>query len=385
MLDYIEKGAADERAYHCMERFYSQTLESFQSTNNERLWLKTNIKLARLWLDRRQYSQLVKLVRELHQACQKEDGTDDPSKGTYALEIYALEIQMYADTRNNKRLKALYQRALKVRSAVPHPKIMGIIRECGGKMHMSEENWKEAQTDFFESFRNYDEAGSLQRIQVLKYLVLTTMLMRSDINPFESQETKPYKNDPRISAMTDLVDAYQQNDIHKYESILQDNKDVLADPFIAENIDEVTRSLRTNGVLKLIAPYTRFSLTFIAKQLKISVEEVQDIVSFLILDKKLDGKINQQNGTVEIDSRNDVERTHAMQTWTAAIASLSRTILNESEGFTTDDSRSLGAGSMAGLSSTGTRSSNFGASGVSRTKGSRKSPAITPRTSNLIK
>jgi hypothetical protein len=32
----------------------------------------------------------------------------------------------------------LYQRALKVRSAVPHPKIMGIIRECGGKMHMSE-------------------------------------------------------------------------------------------------------------------------------------------------------------------------------------------------------------------------------------------------------
>lgn len=155
MLDFIEKGSDDEKAYHCMERFYSQTLESFQSTNNERLWLKTNIKLARLWLDRREYTQLIKKVRDLHRACQKEDGTDDPSKGTYALEIYALEIQMYAETRNNKRLKvgvqlsilgnsyssifqALYQRALKVRSAVPHPKIMGIIRECGGKMHMSE-------------------------------------------------------------------------------------------------------------------------------------------------------------------------------------------------------------------------------------------------------
>ena len=34
--------------------------------------------------------------------------------------------------------QALYQRALKVRSAVPHPKIMGIIRDCGGKMPMSE-------------------------------------------------------------------------------------------------------------------------------------------------------------------------------------------------------------------------------------------------------
>ena len=156
MLDFIEKDSEDDEAYQCMEKFYSQTLDSFQSTNNERLWLKTNIKLARLWLDRREYSQLVKKVRELHKACQKEDGTDDPSKGTYSLEVYALEIQMYADTRNNKRLKvslfilpsgivftgnivqALYQRALKVRSAVPHPKVMGIIRECGGKMHMSE-------------------------------------------------------------------------------------------------------------------------------------------------------------------------------------------------------------------------------------------------------
>jgi hypothetical protein len=107
MLDFIEKGSDDENAYHCMEKFYSQTLESFQSTNNERLWLKTNIKLARLWLDRRQYTQLIKKVRDLHRSCKREDGTDDPSKGTYALEIYALEIQMYADTRNNKRLKVI--------------------------------------------------------------------------------------------------------------------------------------------------------------------------------------------------------------------------------------------------------------------------------------
>ena len=83
----------------------------------------------------------------------------------------------------------------------------------------------------------------MQRIQVLKYLVLTTMLMGSDINPFDSQETKPYKNDSRISAMTDLVDAYQRDDIHGYEKILQTNRDLLEDPFIAENIDEVTHNI----------------------------------------------------------------------------------------------------------------------------------------------
>lgn len=164
MLDFIEKAAEDTEAYRCMEKFYALTLDIFQSTNNERLWLKTNIKLARLWLDRKDYRQLTEKLRELHKACQKEDGTDDPSKGTYSLEVYSLEILMYAETRNNKRLKVrkppsllqsarsaqrmqvLYQRALKVKSAVPHPKIMGIIRECGGKMHMSEGKCRSPET-----------------------------------------------------------------------------------------------------------------------------------------------------------------------------------------------------------------------------------------------
>lgn len=105
MLDFIEKAAEDPDAYRCMESFYALTLDTFQSTNNERLWLKTNIKLARLWLERKEYRQLTEKVRELHKACQREDGTDDPSKGTYSLEVYSLEILMYADTRNNKRLK----------------------------------------------------------------------------------------------------------------------------------------------------------------------------------------------------------------------------------------------------------------------------------------
>lgn len=105
MLDFVEKSADDEKANQYIEEFYSKTLESFQSTNNERLWLKTNIKLARLWFDQKKYRQLNSKLRELHQACQKDDGTDDPSKGTYILEVYSLEILMHAQTRNNKRMK----------------------------------------------------------------------------------------------------------------------------------------------------------------------------------------------------------------------------------------------------------------------------------------
>ena len=105
MLDFVEKNAEDDGANACIEKFYSLTLDSFQNVNNERLWLKTNIKLARLWFAQRNYRQLADKLRELHKACQKPDGSDDSSKGTLSLEVYALEIQMHAETRNNKRLK----------------------------------------------------------------------------------------------------------------------------------------------------------------------------------------------------------------------------------------------------------------------------------------
>lgn len=162
--------------------------------------------------------------------------------------------------------------------------------------------------------------------------------MKSDINPFDSQETKPYKNDPRISAMTDLVDAYQRDDIHTYEEILRKNQDVLADPFIAENIDEVSRNMRTKAVIKLIAPYTRFTLSFISRQIKISVSEVQEILGFLIMDKKLNAKIDQENGTVVVESSSDSERLQAVREWSSSLKSLWRAALNDGEGFKIDES-----------------------------------------------
>ena len=90
-----------------MERFYSITLMALEEQQNERLWLKTNLKLAKLWLDRQEYGQLNKILRLL-QVCTNEEGEDDRLKGTHLLEVYAIEIQMlYMETKNNKKLNVI--------------------------------------------------------------------------------------------------------------------------------------------------------------------------------------------------------------------------------------------------------------------------------------
>lgn len=269
-----------------LQNFYETTLDALKDAKNDRLWFKTNTKLGKLYFDRNDFGKLQKILKQLHQSCQTDDGEDDLKKGTQLLEIYALEIQMYTVQKNNKKLKALYEQSLHIKSAIPHPLIMGVIRECGGKMHLREGEFEKAHTDFFEAFKNYDESGSSRRTTCLKYLVLANMLMKSGINPFDSQEAKPYKNDPEILAMTNLVVSYQNNDIMEFESILRNNRNnIMADPFIREHIEDLLRNIRTQVLIKLIRPYTKITIPFISNELNIEPVEVESLLVSCILDR----------------------------------------------------------------------------------------------------
>jgi COP9 signalosome complex subunit 2 len=155
-------------------------------------------------------------LAELQDSCNAGDvsGAGDKSMGTQLLEVYALQIQMATELKDSKRLAEIYSKALAVKAAVPHPGIWGVIRECGGKMHMRERAWSRAYAEFLEAFKAYMEASnSSKTISCLKYMLLANMLSDNRINPFDSQDTKAYQNDPQITTMTQLTDAYLANDI----------------------------------------------------------------------------------------------------------------------------------------------------------------------------
>ncbi|KAI8459360.1 PCI domain-containing protein [Phakopsora pachyrhizi] len=344
ILDYV--SAAQDLETSLMEKWFETTQSALADAHNEKLSVKTDLKLAKIWLDRKEYSRLEQITAKLRkkitgsQATTKSGTTQqienfegDNSIGTLLLEVLAIEIQMYTDRKESKKLRSIYDQTLTVKSTIPHPRIMGIIRECGGKMHMSEKNWASAQYDFFEAFKNYDEAGSPQRISSLKYLSLAHMLMDSGIDPFNSQETKPYKQDPEIVAMTNLVDAYQRRDIHEAEKIIRTNKKtIMEDQFIAQYIKDLLNSLRTQWILGILQSYTRIKLSHIAKQLKISVDEVEEILSLLILDEKLKGgKIDQINGIFQIDSRPDLSERYykELKRWNDSLSSVNSQVLTK--------------------------------------------------------
>jgi len=327
ILDYISTSKQME----LLQNFYETTLDALRDAKNERLWFKTMTKLGKLYFDREEFNRLARVLKQLRQSCQTDDGEDDLKKGTQLLEVYALEIQMYTEQKNNKKLKALYDQSLHIKSAIPHPLILGVIRECGGKMHLREGEFEKAHTDFFEAFKNYDESGSPRRTTCLKYLVLANMLMKSGINPFDSQEAKPYKNDPEILAMTELVTAYQNNDINEFEKILKQNRQtIMEDTFIREHIEDLLKNIRTQVLIKLIRPYTRIQISFISGELNIESSDVENLLVSCILDATISGRIDQVGGVLELNKAAEgTARYAALDKWTLQLNNLQKLVLNK--------------------------------------------------------
>lgn len=315
ILDFVSSS----NQMNLLQEFYETTLAALQEARNERLWFKTNLKLGKLWFDMEEFPRLSRILKDLHKSCQRADGSDDHRKGTQLIEVYALEIQMYTATKNTKKLKQLYEKALQVKSAIPHPRIMGVIRECGGKMHMSAQNFESAHSDFFEAFKNYDEAGNNRRIQCLKYLVLASMLEMSDIDPFDSPEAKPYINNKEILSMTNLHAAYRGKDVRRFEQILKENSDtIMHDTFIREHVEELVNRFRSQVLLELIAPYTRIEIGFAAQELNIEMSQLEQLLVSLIIDGKIQGHIDQLNNRLilfDASRQSGASKYKAMQNW----------------------------------------------------------------------
>lgn len=307
MLERISQRSLQADQQMLTSQIYEATLRVFSpktgSYPNERLWFKTNIKYGQLLYEMNETAKLQLILKDL-QSTQKNDGDDDmntsSSSGTSTqlMEIYALQIQLYSRQKDLKKLRHAFDKAMAIRGGIPHPRTIALIQELGGKMHMQAREFEAASQTFFQAFKSYDEAGDPARLKCLKYLVMASMLHASTINPFDSQEARPYRDDPEIQNMTNLVQAFHNNDIGKFESILKKGR-LLEDDFVREHVEDLLRTIRTQVLKRVLRPYTRISLQAIAKELNdIDVQDVEKLLVSLILDKTLDGEIDQVEGVL---------------------------------------------------------------------------------------
>ena len=327
VLDAVS-NASDEKE---LKEIFEITLTALENTNNERLWFGTNIKLAKLYLkdqDAPRIDEVEKILEALKKHCRNAAGEDDVNKANSLLETYALELQLCASTSNSMRMKEILPKTENLNAAVADPRIMGVIREEGGKMMMRDADWAGANDQLSEAFRNYQQAGqNIRAKSCLKYVALTSMLSRSEINPFDAREAKVFEKDADVVAMTRLRMHLQDSDLQRFEVVLKDKKNgITDDSFLMQYIQPLRVRMREKVLIDLTRPYQKVKLEYLAQELRMSVVELEGMLQDVIGKGELNGEIDQVNGCLVLSSGGQEtaadKKVKAMIAWAEALQPL---------------------------------------------------------------
>ena len=72
--------------------------------------------------------------------------------------------------------------------------------------------------------------------------------------------------------------------------------DIFSDPEMSLYLDDLLRNIRLNVLEIYVKPYKSVSMDYLAKEINISVREVRQLLSELILEERIDASIDQLSG-----------------------------------------------------------------------------------------
>eukprot|EP00940_MAST-03C_sp_MAST-3C-sp2_P000128 g128.t1 len=292
----LPKGTVDE--------LYDATLATLKPS--DRLWLKISLSRAHMCLRAADASFMPKIpgiLKNLYDACRSGDGNFDKDKASDLLEVYAIEMQFLFKSKNFSRMKIVYPKTKgsDVTNAVEDSRTMGPLREYGGRMWMHFRKWTNAYDEFFDAFRAYEEVGkSTEAKCCIRYLVVANILSGGSVNPFAAREIVAHSQNDAVQAMKNLRDAFHNDEIVKFEAILRSRHSGIAtDPVVGVFVEDLIRTMRIRVVMRLIDPYRRVRIDFVAKRLSTDLEVTRKLFEELILDGEISGTIDEIEGFYE--------------------------------------------------------------------------------------
>jgi len=305
---------------------FVKILEYLKSKNYEQLWFNASLKLAKIYLEKKEYENFEELISKLKQSCRTPDGKDDPKKSSILLEIYSLEINLYMQAMNLQKLKDIYKKTKYLSSAICDPRTNAIIKDTHGRMLLIEKDWGQARNELFEAFKSYQEVGNVKAKQILKYVVLASILAKSELNPFDNLEAKVYKEDPDILVFSNLRSAFEQKNTKELNRILTENSNkIFDDTFLIQFKEDLSMIVAKEMVTVLVSPYKRVTLQYLSTEVNVAIEKLESYLQELILDERLDGKLDLVNGYFEnyglnknISEKNKIE---ALESWVRNLTS----------------------------------------------------------------
>jgi COP9 signalosome complex subunit 2 len=254
------------------------------------------------------------------------DGSDDAvNSPSELIQIYALKmrVQFAQGEVPYAMLKDLFLKTQDLAAPVEETLSQSSLEEWRGRYFASDGEWRAAHESFERAFQLYQQLRFEDRARnCLKYMILCNILLGGELNPFTSAEAKVLQSHAEIRVFSDLRQAFFNNDTALF-SKCNDAITAEGDEFVLNNIKGMVRDFHLKAICNIVKSYRKIKLNHLADGLGVDIPTLQSLVVTLILDGKINAKIDQVKSLLVMgggSTGEDVPRYQALDGWTRQLA-----------------------------------------------------------------
>ncbi|KAE8214781.1 hypothetical protein CF319_g1291 [Tilletia indica] len=273
----------------------------------KRIFLKQSLetRLIGLLYENKNYREAIPLINDLLRELKK---LDDKMILT---EVHLLESRVNHAISNFPKAKAALTSARTSANAIYCPPVLQAQLDLqSGVLHAEDKDYTTGYSYFFETLEGFSAQEDPRAPAALKYMLLCKIMLNlpDDISSIIQGKLAQKYAGRDVEAMKAVAKAHEDRSLEDFEKALRDYKDELSnDPIIRNHLAALYDTLLEQNLLRIIEPYNRVEISFIAESVRQPVREVEQKLSQMILDHVFPGTLDQGAGCLIVydEPRND--------------------------------------------------------------------------------
>eukprot|EP01100_Stratorugosa_tubuloviscum_P011507 TRINITY_DN513_c0_g1_i1.p1 TRINITY_DN513_c0_g1~~TRINITY_DN513_c0_g1_i1.p1 ORF type:complete len:390 (+),score=169.27 TRINITY_DN513_c0_g1_i1:79-1248(+) len=263
-------------------------------------------RLAALYFQTKEYATAISLISQLSREMKRLDDKN------LLVEIHLTESKVQHALRNIPKAKAALTSARTAANAIYcPPALQGEIDMQAGTLHAEEHDYKTSFSYFFESLESYASLDDPNASLALKYMLLCKIMLNTpqDVDALINSKIK-YAG-PSIESMRAIANAAKNRSLKQFEDALKTYKqDLTDDPLIHSHLSDLNDNLLEQNLSRIIEPFSCVEISRVAQLIGLNVDTVEKKLSMMILDKKLNGVLDQGTGSLIIFEEQETSKTY---------------------------------------------------------------------------
>lgn len=285
-----------------------ECIEWAKGENRNFLRQSLQSRLIGLYFEKSAYHDALELINSLLKELKRLDDK------MMLIEVQLLESRVYHALRNISKARACLTSARTSANSVYCPILtQAALDNMSGILQAEDKDYKTAFSYFFEAFEGYSSQDDSRAIDVLKYLLLSKIMLNlsSDVESlFTSKPVQKYAGRD-LDAMKSIATAHSNRSLKEFEQALETyKKELSSDSFIRSHFSALYDTLLEQNLVKVIEPFSCVEISHIAELIGLDTRQIEGKLSQMILDKVFYGVLDQGNGWLFIYDEPTTDKTY---------------------------------------------------------------------------